>query len=344
MLLLGAIRWRRPWAPIVPAAPPPPDHGDSGRFWAPLAGDGGDGRGPFVVSVLIPCCTEPDEVIFGAVRAALALEDPLASRVRVVLCDDGGVPARRARLARLAPAERALYISRPKGAGPRHGKAGNLNHALRKLFRGRGRPAAEHVVVVFDCDMECHADFLAHVLPFVAGDTRVALVQTPQFFYNVSPEGDVFNHANAAFYQGMQPGLDAWGATVCCGTNFAVRATALYEVRSTRVTPGVESAQSRAHPNPHALHPHSHPYPKVGWFPTESITEDFLLSMKLAAAGYTVRFHPAVVSAGEAPEDLRQVFKQRHRWCCGCFQVWRAQPRATSWPSAQRAHILSSPH
>jgi hypothetical protein len=26
----------------------------------------------------------------------------------------------------------------------------------------------------------------------------------------------------------------------------------------------------------------------VGWFPTESITEDFLLSLKLAAEGYDV--------------------------------------------------------
>ena len=51
----------------------------------------------------------------------------------------------------------------------------------------------------------------------------------------------------------------------------------------------------------------------VDYFPTESITEDYLLSLKLATAGWTVRFHPACVCTGEAPEDLRQVFKQRNR-------------------------------
>lgn len=61
---------------------------------------------------------------------------------------------------------------------------------------------------------------------------------------------------------------------------------------------------------------------EVGWFPTESITEDFLLSMKLSAAGRIVRYHAATVVTGEAPEDLKQIFKQRSRWCCGCFQVF----------------------
>ena len=96
-------------------------------------------------------------------------------------------------------------------------------------------------------------------------------------------------HAHAPYLsQAMQPGLDAWGATFCCGTNFAVRAAALAA---------------------------------VGWFPTESITEDFLLGLKLTAQGWRCRYHSAVVSTGEAPEDLRQIFKQRNRWCCGCFQV-----------------------
>ena len=77
-------------------------------------------------------------------------------------------------------------------------------------------------------------------------------MQTPQHFYNVVPHADIFNHHNLTFYQAMQPGLDAWGSTVCCGTNFVARASCLYT---------------------------------VGYFPTESITEDYLLSLKLATAG-----------------------------------------------------------
>ena len=76
-------------------------------------------------------------------------------------------------------------------------------------------------------------------------------------------------------HQGRRkPGLDAWGATVCCGTNFVARATALHQ---------------------------------VDYFPTESITEDYLLSLKLAAAGLDVRYHSATLSTGEAPEATHRL-------------------------------------
>ena len=295
VLLLGVLRFRRPWASQQPL-PPTTDGAESEMI---LGGDdvrSFEWQGPFDVSVLIPCCKEPDELIFGTVRAALALHHPLAWRLRVFLLDDGGMPRRADALARLASglgyeAERAQYVSRPNDPSvPRHGKSGNLNYALRTaIFADGERPPADAVLVVFDCDQEPHADFLAHTLPYLHTQPRVALVQTPQHFYNVVPSGDVFNHHNGAFFYAVQPGLDAWEATVCCGTNFVARAEAVH---------------------------------RVGWFPVESITEDFLLSMKLAAQGLVVRYHAATLVTGEAPEDLRQVFKQRSRWCCGCFQVF----------------------
>ena len=76
VLLLGVLRFRRPWASQQPL--PPPVDADDGCEAQPFAG-----QGPFDVSVLIPCCTEPDDLIFGTVQAALALHHPLASRVRV---------------------------------------------------------------------------------------------------------------------------------------------------------------------------------------------------------------------------------------------------------------------
>ena len=290
VLLLGFIRFRKPWAEAAPQPPALPGEGDEEQSLPP--------HGPFDVAILVPCYSEPDDVIFGTIAAALALRDPLASRVRVVLCDDGGRPARKQRVQQLGT-DLVLYVSRPKIPNvPRHGKAGNLNYALREvLYPGGAPPPPSAVVVVFDCDMEAHGDFLTHTLPYLACDGTVALVQTPQHFYNVVPSADIFNHHNLTFYQAMQPGLDAWGATVCCGTNFVARATALHH---------------------------------VDWFPTESITEDYLLSLKLATAGWRVRFHAAVVATGEAPEDLKQVFKQRNRWCCGCFQVF-LHPKLPVW-------------
>jgi len=308
VLLLGFVRFRKPWADALPMPPSLRDDDvDEERGILNGAASSGE-RGPFDVAILVPCYSEPDDVIFGTIEAALALSDPLASRVRVVLCDDGGRPERKARLEQFYDPARALYVSRPKMPNvPRHGKAGNLNYTLREVLypssssssdvrRSKG-PPPNAVVVVFDCDMEAHGDFLSHTLPYLACEPRTALVQTPQHFYNVVPNADIFNHHNLTFYQAMQPGLDAWGATVCCGTNFVARANALHE---------------------------------VDYFPTESITEDYLLSLKLATAGWRVRFHAAVVSTGEAPEDLRQIFKQRNRWCCGCFQVF-LHPEMPRW-------------
>ena len=40
------------------------------------------------------------------------------------------------------------------------------------------------------------------------------------------------------------------------------------------------------------------------------------------ASGWHCRYHGHVLVTGEAPEDLRQIFKQRSRWCTGCFQVF----------------------
>ena len=106
------------------------------------------------------------------------------------------------------------------------------------------------------------------MLPYLELDPQTALVQTPQHFFNVDHTGDVFNHQNATFFFGCQTGLDSWRATVCCGTNFAVRAA---------------------------------PLAAIGWFPTESITEDFLLSLKLTASGWHCRYHGHVLTTGEAP-------------------------------------------
>ena len=42
------------------------------------------------------------------------------------------------------------------------------------------------------------------------------------------------------------------------------------------------------------------PLAAIGWFPTESITEDFLLSLKLTASGWHCRYHGHVLTTGEA--------------------------------------------
>ena len=272
VMMLAVIRFPQPWAynqqpPAVEVGPKLPRYN---------------------VHVLVPCYNEPSDIVLATCEAALALTHPWA-KVMVYLLDDGRNLQREKTVINMGN-ERLIYVARPKYPGlPVHGKAGNLNHTLKFVIFAQRVPRENDVVVVFDADMKAHPNFLHHTLPYLEEDPRTALVQTPQHFFNVDHTGDIFNHQNCTFFFGVQTGLDAWRATVCCGTNFCVRASALAA---------------------------------VGWFPTESITEDFLLSLKVTASGWHCRYHGHVLVTGEAPEDLRQIFKQRSRWCTGCFQVF----------------------
>jgi cellulose synthase/poly-beta-1,6-N-acetylglucosamine synthase-like glycosyltransferase len=52
---------------------------------------------------------------------------------------------------------------------------------------------------------------------------------------------------------------------------------------------------------------------QVGWFPEYTITEDYALSMELKAAGFKGRYLPEYLAVGEAPDEIRNVCRQRSR-------------------------------
>ena len=271
VMMLAVIRFPQPWA--YNQTPPDVHPKVKPRY---------------IVHICVPCYNEPSEIVFATCEAALALRHPWA-KIHVYMLDDGKNLEREKKVM-LMGNDRFMYIARNKYPGvPIHGKAGNINNVLKFVIFAKKVPRDNDIVIIFDADMKAHPNFLSHVLPYLELDPQTALVQTPQHFFNVDHTGDVFNHQNSTFFFGCQTGLDAWRATVCCGTNFAVRAA---------------------------------PLAAIGWFPTESITEDFLLSLKLTASGWHCRYHGHVLTTGEAPEDLRQIFKQRSRWCTGCFQVF----------------------
>ena len=260
--------------------------------------------------ICVPCYNEPSDIVFATCEAALAL--------RHEWCKVHGVHARRRAEPRREEGDddgqRPLRLPRAQQdpGVPIHGKAGNINSALKFHIFAKKPPTENDVVIIFDADMKAHPNFLNHVMPYLEEDPMTALVQTPQHFFNVDHTGDVFNHQNSTFFVGVQTGLDAWRATVCCGTNFAVRAA---------------------------------PLAAVGWFPTESITEDFLLSLKLTA-WMARRYHGHVLTTGEAPEDLRQIFKQRSRWCaCSSSAVLSSPlpPLALSTPGSSSSRPSGAP-
>jgi cellulose synthase (UDP-forming) len=183
-----------------------------------------------------------------------------------------------------------------------HGaKAGNINSALLST----GSP----FVAVLDCDHVPRPDFLERTLaPMV--DERVAFVQTPQYYAN-SRRGGIAAAAwaqQALFFGAIARGKDADQAMFCCGTNVLFRRTAL------------ES---------------------VGGFPTDSITEDFVLSVRMHERGWETRYLPEVLAVGLGPEDMASYVSQQRRWARGCLGAIGAVLRARL-PLRKRVHYLLS--
>ena len=231
------------------------------------------------IAVVIPTYNEGPEILVPTIAAAVALEPAHETWV----LDDGERPE----VEQLANALGARYLARPTHE---HAKAGNLNHAL-------GVIEAE-IMAVLDADHVAAPDFLRATLGYFA-DPRVAIVQTPQDFYNVTSfehgsgtaYGEPF-HEQTLFYRLLQPGKNRWNAAFWCGTNALVRMSALRE---------------------------------IGGAATETITEDIHTTIRLHRAGWKTVYHNEVLARGLAADDAAQYQLQRNRWGTGAMQVLRTE-------------------
>lgn len=227
------------------------------------------------VEIWIPTYQEPLEILEKSILAAKAVEHP-GLKVRVL--DDGGRDWLRAQCA----AWGVEHVTRPEH---KHAKAGNLNHALAS--------SQADFIVIMDADFAVHHDFVRRVLPRFS-DERVAIVQTPQTFYN--PDlvqqnlrlGGWVADEQALFFRDIQPARDAWDAAFFCGSCAMLRASALRE---------------------------------VGGFATDSITEDLLTSMRLLGQGWSIRYLNERLSMGLAAESIDAFFLQRDRWSRGAIET-----------------------
>ena len=231
------------------------------------------------IAVLIPTYNEGPEILVPTIAAAVALEPVHETWV----LDDGERPE----IAALAASLGARYLARPTHE---HAKAGNVNFAL-------GVVDAE-ILAFLDADHVAASDFLRATLGYFS-DPRVALVQTPQDFYNVTSfehgSGSAYGepyHEQTLFYRLLQPGKNRWNAAFWCGTNALVRADAL-----------------RA----------------IGGAATDTITEDIHTTIRFHRAGWRTVYHNEVLARGLAADDAGQYQLQRNRWGTGAMQVLRVE-------------------
>jgi cellulose synthase (UDP-forming) len=205
---------------------------------------------------------------------------------RVWVCDDG----RRSWLKELCARHACEYITRHDNAGA---KAGNINNALAHLAVLPKRP---EFVSILDADFVPTSNFLTRALALFR-DESVGIVQTPQHFTNPDPiQGNlslarVWPDEQRYFFDVVMASKDAWGVAFCCGTSSVLRFSALTE---------------------------------IGGFPTESVTEDYHVTLRLRAAGYQTVYLNEPLSFGLAPEGLKEYITQRSRWCLGFVQICRS--------------------
>ena len=209
------------------------------------------------------------------------------SNARVWICDDG----RREWLRQLCKEHGCGYITRKDNA---HAKAGNINNALVHLC-DLGTPP--EFISILDADFVPKPDFLTRCLALMR-DPSVGIVQTPQHFVNPDPiQGNlalsrVWPDEQRYFFDVLMASKDAWGAAFCCGTSSVIRVNPLMQ---------------------------------IGGFPTDSVTEDYLVTLRLRQIGYQTIYLNEQLSLGLAPEGLKEYITQRSRWCLGFVQICRGK-------------------
>jgi cellulose synthase (UDP-forming) len=189
--LFGATMWRR-----KERGEPPPPPADA------------------TVDVLITTYNEPVEMVLTTATAAQQIRYPHKTWV----LDDGD----RGEMRAAAEAAGIGYISRGEGwdGYARHAKAGNLNNAL-MVLQGE-------FLLILDADQIPAPQILDRTLGYFT-DEQVALVQTPQFFQNVTPADPLGSQA-PLFYGPIQQGKDGWNAAFFCGSNALLRREALMQL------------------------------------------------------------------------------------------------------------------
>jgi cellulose synthase/poly-beta-1,6-N-acetylglucosamine synthase-like glycosyltransferase len=206
---------------------------------------------------------------------------------RVWVCDDG----KRAWLEGLCARLGCGYLTRSDNA---HAKAGNINNALRVLAQLSEPP---QFISILDADFVPKPQFLTRAMTLFR-DESVGIVQTPQHFINPDPiQGNlsmarVWPDEQRYFFDVLMASKDAWNAAFCCGTSSIIRFSCLS---------------------------------KIGGFPTDSVTEDYLVTLRLREIGYQTVYLNEPLSLGLAPEGLKEYITQRSRWCLGFVQICRGK-------------------
>lgn len=244
------------------------------------------------INMFICVCGEPADVVRQTIEGAKSAVDHYMKVVKpkykpqIIVLNDGRA-AKRANWKEIVALAKSMGVRHITRTIPGGFKAGNINNALKLT----PTPDAFNTLdVVFDSDFAAKKYFLTEMTkPFA--DQTVDFAQSPQRYKNEQSWVAKSSAAHQIFFFDhicASKGHD--NALFLCGTNFAIRRSAL---------------------------------DAIGGMDTRYITEDYATSLELHLRGMKGVFVPKVLAVGMAPTSLKQYFSQQQRWAKGSFDVSR---------------------
>ena len=239
------------------------------------------------VGIFIPCYNEEPDLVLETVLGALNVDYP-KQLLTVYLCDDGQDPMKKAMVSQLRKRYRNLfYVIRPEHV---HAKAGNLNYAIKRT--------TTDLVVTLDADFVARPNILQRLVPYYylwndaigmyEFNETLAVVQTPQYYRNLSPyDSDPLDQRSTFYFDLILAGKDWFNASTMVGTTNLISRAALED---------------------------------ANYFPYHTITEDTAMSLKFHSLKYRTFFVLESLAHGLATTTLWGYFRQRARWLKGDWQ------------------------
>jgi cellulose synthase/poly-beta-1,6-N-acetylglucosamine synthase-like glycosyltransferase len=229
------------------------------------------------LDIFLPICGEPLEVLHNTWTHVFELLQRFPGIATAYVLDDGDSYDALVMAANFG----FTYLVRPDRGFMK--KAGNLRYGF--------SVSSGDYILILDADFAPRADLPLEMLPYMAANPSLGIVQSPQYFRVGQRQSWVERGAGAVqelFYRLVQVSRDRHDGAICVGSCAIYRREAL---RSNGGTTLIE---------------HS---------------EDVHTGFDLKRAGWDLRYIPVPLATGLCPSDPDSFLVQQYRWCAGSMSL-----------------------
>jgi poly-beta-1,6 N-acetyl-D-glucosamine synthase len=254
---------------------------------------GPDGKDAPLVSVIVPAYNEEVNAV-GSVQSLLKCDYP---NFEIIFVNDGSTDQTYEKVSQAFDGDPKVKVfTKPNG-----GKASALNYGI-------GMSQAEFVICI-DADTKLRSDAVSLLMQHF-GEERKGGRQDRGPVGAVAGNVKVGNQVNL---------LTRWQAIEYISSqNFDRKAFAY--LNAITVVPGAIGAFRKK-----AIE-------EAGGFTTDTLAEDCDLTIRILRHGYVIENDNRAIAMTEAPETLKQFFKQRFRWSYGVMQTfWKNRDALMNW-------------